>query len=160
MISVSQKQLGIVLIIISVLLISLLTSVKVNFDEQGVFLCEAVAANPSLKMSDCPVHKSNTSLLLMGAFGIAVLILGSGASLVFLGGSSSPKPSTDVRKLEPQEQQIYLFLKEHQGSGYQSDLIKATGFSKVQMTRLLDRMEGKQIIGRQRRGMTNIIVLK
>lgn len=157
----TQKRLGAMLIGVSLLLILLLTWVKLDLDEQGVFLCEAVAADPVLEMEDCPVHKSNTSLLLIGAFSIAVLILGSGVYLSFLGGTiSTPRPAVDLSKLDPQERQIYALLKESQGSGYQSDLIKATGFSKVQMTRLLDRMEGKQIIGRQRRGMTNIIVLR
>jgi uncharacterized membrane protein len=43
---------------------------------------------------------------------------------------------------------------------YQSDLIKETEFSKVKITRILDKMESKDVIDRKRRGMTNIIVLK
>ena len=47
-----------------------------------------------------------------------------------------------------------------QGSAYQSDLIKETQLTKVKITRILDHLEGKQLIERKRRGMTNIIILK
>ena len=46
------------------------------------------------------------------------------------------------------------------GSVYQSDLIKETKKSKVQVSRVLDKLEGKGLIERKRRGMTNVIVLK
>ena len=156
-----QKQLGILLIGVAVLLILLLTWVKLDLDEQGVFLCEAVAANPGLSMEDCPVHKSNTSLLIMGAFGIAVLIFGSGLYLTFSSKPiSAPRKQIDPNDLDADEQKLLALLQQNRGSMYQSDLIKQTGFSKVQMTRVLDRMAGKQVIDRQRRGMTNIVVLR
>ena len=51
-------------------------------------------------------------------------------------------------------------IKNKDGSAYQTDLIKETGFSKVKISRVLDRLEAKDILERKRRGMTNIIVLK
>jgi uncharacterized membrane protein len=42
---------------------------------------------------------------------------------------------------------------------YQSDLVKETKLTKVKITRILDKMEAKKIIKRQRRGMTNIVFL-
>jgi uncharacterized membrane protein len=42
---------------------------------------------------------------------------------------------------------------------YQSDLLRQMGFSKVQMTRLLDKLAARKIIDRKRRGMTNIVIL-
>ena len=46
------------------------------------------------------------------------------------------------------------------GSYTTADLIKETDYTKVHMTRILDKMEGKRILERKRRGMTNIVVLK
>ena len=161
MVSVSQKQLGLILIAFSLILIVLLTWVKINLDKQGVFLCKAVEDNPALKMEDCPVHNSNTSLLIMGAFGIAALLFGSGIYLfISRTGLAGPVANIDPADLDKQEQQLYALLKEHRGSMYQSEMIKATGMSKVQVTRILDRMAGKYIIDRQRRGMTNVVVLR
>lgn len=59
-----------------------------------------------------------------------------------------------------EEKQIYEKIIEKQGSIYQSVLVSETTFSKVKVTRILDRLEGKHLIERKRRGMTNIILLK
>ena len=39
-------------------------------------------------------------------------------------------------------------------------LMGKTDFSKVKVTRLLDKLEAKNLIERRRRGMTNAVVLK
>ena len=51
-------------------------------------------------------------------------------------------------------------VEDAQGTIFQPDLADKTGFSKVKVTRILDRLEGKQLIERKRRGMTNVVVLK
>ena len=68
--------------------------------------------------------------------------------------------SIDTKNLDNEEKVIIDKLKEKQGSMYQSDLIKETQYSKVKMTRILDKLESKGILEKKRRGMTNIVVLK
>ncbi len=55
---------------------------------------------------------------------------------------------------------MYQKIIEKEGSIYQSVLVSETTFSKVKVTRILDKLEGKHLIERKRRGMTNIILLK
>ncbi|MBS3065392.1 MAG: MarR family transcriptional regulator, partial [DPANN group archaeon] len=43
---------------------------------------------------------------------------------------------------------------------FQADLIEKTGFGKAKITRILDRLEGRDFIERKRRGMTNVVVVK
>ena len=62
--------------------------------------------------------------------------------------------------LSSEEKQVVGILKSNDNSVYQSELIKHTDKSKVQITRILDRLESKKVIERKRRGMTNIIILK
>ena len=62
--------------------------------------------------------------------------------------------------LTDEERNIVSLLKSNDNSIYQSDLIKQTEKSKVQITRILDRLEAKKVIDRKRRGMTNIIILR
>lgn len=62
--------------------------------------------------------------------------------------------------LTGEEKQIINLLKSNDNSIYQSELIKKTDKSKVQITRILDKLEAKKVIDRKRRGMTNIIILK
>lgn len=165
----NAKSVGYALIAFSMLLGILLVLVKANTDQQGAFLCEKFHEN-QLDMQQCPAHKSSTSWLLTLAFGTAFLILGAGIYLVLASGASgSAKPSgiktselpkEVLEKLSIEEKTVYDAVGKTEGSAYQSDLIKTTGFSKVRMTRILDRLESKGIVERKRRGMTNIVVLK
>lgn len=62
--------------------------------------------------------------------------------------------------LDNEEKKIYDLIKTADGSIFQSELVDKTGFSKVRVTRILDKLEGRKIIERKRRGMTNIVILK
>jgi uncharacterized membrane protein len=43
---------------------------------------------------------------------------------------------------------------------FQAELIEKTDFNKVKVSRILDKLEGKGLIERRRRGMTNLVLLK
>ena len=66
----------------------------------------------------------------------------------------------DYSKLDKEERLLVKLIEENDGSIFQADLVEKSGFSKVKVTRILDRLEGGQIIERKRRGMTNIVLLK
>jgi uncharacterized membrane protein len=66
----------------------------------------------------------------------------------------------DYSKLDKEEKVIIKILEAEKGSMFQADLVDKSKFDKVKITRILDRLEGKQIIERKRRGMTNIVILK
>jgi len=63
-------------------------------------------------------------------------------------------------RLNGEEKTVLEKIIESEGAIFQSDLVEKTKFNKVKVTRILDRLEGKNIVERRRRGMTNIIVLK
>ena len=65
-----------------------------------------------------------------------------------------------MRTLSPEENSLIEKLIDAEGAMFQSDLVEQSGFQKVKVTRLLDRLEGLSIIERRRRGMTNIVLLK
>ena len=165
------KKIAIGLFFFSLLLFSLLILLKVNFDRQAVFLCQAVSNDPVLTMEECPAHKDGTSWILMVAFGITFLIFSSGIYLWLVspkevnsnGGGIVIKPivEIDTSRFNEEELMIYASLQENHGSMYQSDLIKKTGMTKVKITRVLDKLEHEdKIVERKRRGMTNLVVLK
>lgn len=65
-----------------------------------------------------------------------------------------------LSKLDSNEKKVIELLKKESGSMFQADLKEKLEIGKVKMTRLLDKLEAKQLIIRKRRGMNNIIVLK
>ncbi|MCC7570734.1 MarR family transcriptional regulator [Candidatus Micrarchaeota archaeon] len=65
-----------------------------------------------------------------------------------------------LKNLGEDEKQIFEKIIESEGSIFQSDLVDKTKFTKVKVSRILDKLEGKGIIERKRRGMTNVVILK
>jgi len=66
----------------------------------------------------------------------------------------------DYSKLLDEEKTIMKIIEESDGTIFQSDLVEKSKFSKVKVSRILDKLEGRQLIERKRRGMTNVVVLK
>ncbi|MFA6213800.1 MAG: MarR family transcriptional regulator [Candidatus Micrarchaeia archaeon] len=83
-----------------------------------------------------------------------------------------PAESTEARRaparkqrlsadsLDADEARVVAVVNSAGGSVFQSDIMKTTGFSKVKVSRLLDRLEQKGLLERKRRGMTNLVVAK
>ena len=105
---------------------------------------------------------------------IAVLLLAILAMVLFLAYQSywkAPAKSEaasahkenrkmDVSALQDDEKKAVEILQEKGGSAFQSDLIGKLGYTKVKVSRLLDRLEQKGLVERKRRGMANLVVLK
>ena len=72
---------------------------------------------------------------------------------------SDEKKKRLIDNLNEEEKKIVEIIQIKEGSVYQSDLIKESGINKVKVTRILDGLEGKGLIERKRRGMTNIVIL-
>jgi len=66
----------------------------------------------------------------------------------------------DYTRLNNEEKHLVKLLEEADGGIFQSDLVDKSGYGKVRVTRILDKLEGRQVIERKRRGMSNFVVLK
>jgi|SRR3989344_7748874 len=70
------------------------------------------------------------------------------------------KKKLSLDGLDKKEKAVVEILINEKGAVFQASLMEKLGVGKVGLTRLLDKLEAKQIIERKRRGMNNIIVLK
>src|SRR3989339_533570 len=61
---------------------------------------------------------------------------------------------------KPDEKKVIKLLQEENGGMFQADLMEKLEIGKVKATRLLDKLEAKQLIERKRRGMNNLVVLR
>jgi len=66
----------------------------------------------------------------------------------------------DKSKLDKQEKELIEILEKENGAIFQATLMERLGVGKVGITRLLDKLEAKQLVERKRRGMNNIVILK
>ncbi|MFC1768658.1 helix-turn-helix transcriptional regulator [Nanoarchaeota archaeon] len=154
-----NKHVG--LLIIGITLIFFLVVVSFNSALQSIVntTCTHGAA--------CPMHvtlrtQEFISYSLMGI----VFIVGLFIALFMKDDQKRPSEISDkerkkkLKKLDREEKKIMNVVMASEGSVYQSDIIKETEFSKVKVTRILDKLEGRGLIDRKRRGMTNIIIQK
>ncbi len=70
------------------------------------------------------------------------------------------KKKLNLEGLDKDEKKIIDILEAENGAVFQSALMEKMEMGKVKTTRLLDKLEAKQLIERKRRGMNNIVVLK
>lgn len=117
----------------------------------------------------CPMYESidQQTYLALGIVGILIIIAGV---LIF----SEPNERVIVKQvrvkekrkkpslagLDKKEKKAIELLYEENGAMFQKTLMEKLDVGKVGMTRLLDKLEAKQLIERKRRGMNNIVVLK
>jgi len=73
---------------------------------------------------------------------------------------NSKKTEDIVKGLVGDEKIAYDAIVASDGTIFQSELVEKSGLDKVKVSRILDRLEGKGLIERKRRGMSNVIVLK
>ncbi|MEK6935607.1 MAG: hypothetical protein AABW67_02380 [Nanoarchaeota archaeon] len=70
------------------------------------------------------------------------------------------KRKVNLENLDDEEKKIVKIIQDENGAIFQRTLMERLNIGKVGMTRILDKLEGKQVIERKRRGMNNIVVLK
>jgi hypothetical protein len=169
----NQKQIGILLIIVGVLLASVVYLIKLKDD---FYINTIIQERNSCYLDDgtCLHEDRNMTLYFVG-WTISAILLFIGIFFTFLininKDKEEPKPiepkeikKEDYQKitgkLKEDEKVIFEKIIEAQGSIFQSDLVEKTGFTKVKVTRILDKLEGLALIERRRRGMTNVVLLK
>jgi len=115
----------------------------------------------------CPMNVAinQQTILALAIVGLLVIIAGV---LIF----SKPKEKIVIRKvkekrkklnlenLDKDEKKVVEILLKENNAMFQSTLKERLDVGKVKLTRLLDKLEAKQIIERKRRGMNNIVVLR
>ena len=115
----------------------------------------------------CPMSQSinQQTYLSLGIVGILVVI---GFVLIFtkpeeriiIKKVKERKKKIDKSKLDKDERKVVSLLENENGAMFQKTLMEKLDIGKVKITRLLDKLEAKQLIERKRRGMNNIVVLK
>ena len=115
----------------------------------------------------CPMNENinQQTYLALGVVGILLIL---GLALVFnkpkeriiIKNIKAKKKKLDLSGLDAKEKEVINILQKENGTIFQATLMEKLGVGKVGITRLLDKLEAKQIIERKRRGMNNVVVLR
>ena len=154
-----NKHVGYLLIAISLVLI-------INITMFSSFLNNI--SQDSCTEFNCPYHQSFNKMKYLSFATVAIIII---TAIILIRSKPEErivtktiekkpeKKKIDVSELTNEEKEVLNLIQENKAI-FQADLIDKTGYGKVKMTRIIDRLEGKDIVERKRRGMTNVVVLK
>ncbi len=112
---------------------------------------------------ECP-HSQSIPLVSYVGFTVSFITLMTGFYL-WLGADKQMATNNGLSKrllksLTRDERKIFEIINNSGGAVFQSELIEKTGFSKAKVSRILDKLEVKNLVERRRRGMTNMVVIK
>jgi uncharacterized membrane protein len=118
----------------------------------------------------CPMHATvfTQEVISYGLMGLLILV---GLFMIFFMKDetivqemkkevSEEDKQKKLDNLDDEERGLMNIVLREEGSVFQSSIVKETKLSKVKVTRILDRLEGKGLIERKRRGMSNVVLLK
>ena len=114
----------------------------------------------------CPAYETINqqtylSIVIVGILVIVgiILIISKPNEKIIIKKAKETKKILDTSGLKQEEKQVLELIQDSR-TIFQADLIEKTGFGKAKITRILDRLEGRDFIERKRRGMTNVVVVK
>lgn len=149
-----NKHVGILLIIISFFFLL----VTISFNNALETITSATCSHGATCTMTTALNTQKT--ISYGLIGILTAV-GVFIMLLIKDEKETPKKKRlNKLNLSDEEKLIIKLLEENDGSIYQSDIIKETNIGKVKITRILDKLEGRKLIDRRRRGMANIVILK
>ena len=157
-----NKHVGYIIIGIAILLIIIVFLFQTTLKEIVASTCTAEDHSASCPMNEGINQQTYLSLGIVGLLIIIgfVLIFAKPKEKIIIKKISEKRKKIDFSKLDKDEKGVIELLLKENGAIFQSTLMEKLGKGKVGITRLLDKLEAKQLIERKRRGMNNIVVLR
>ncbi len=156
-----NKNVGLMILGIAVLLVVIIFLFQTALKEIVIAGCGAEHA------ITCPMNITinQQTYLALAIVGILVVVAGvliftKPKEKIIVKRIKEKKKKLDLSKLDRDEKRVINLLMKENGAMFQKTLMEKLEIGKVKMTRLLDKLEAKQVIERKRRGMNNIVVLK
>lgn len=156
-----NKNVGFIIIGISIVLVFIIFLFQNALKEIVLASCGLPHA------TSCPMNQTikQQTYLSLGIVGLlfiigTVLIFTKPKERIVLRKITEKRKKIDFSKLDKEEKKVVDLLLKENGTIFQAELMEKLSIGKVKATRLLDKLEAKQIIERKRRGMNNIVVLR
>jgi len=116
---------------------------------------------PSCTMFDTIAIQTDISLAIAGVILVIglVIMFTKPKERIVVKKIKEKKKKLDLKGLNVKEKEVVEMLQK-EGAVFQRTMMEKLEIGKVGMTRILDKLESKEIIERKRRGMNNIVVLR
>ncbi len=157
------KKIGILLLVIAIVLSSLFLYFRIRLEQSyKEQIISEVGGECKHTGEGCPYDEINKLFwpTLLISISLVMLLVISIYLILPRDRKEKLKVQNIISKLSKDESSILNIIQENEGSALQSDLVEKSGLNKVKVTRILDKLEGRGLIERKRRGMTNVVILK
>ena len=122
---------------------------------------ETCTHGPTCSMFDTIAVQTWISLAIVGiilVIGLVIMFMKPTERIV-VKKIKAKKKKIDLKGLNAREKEVVKMLQK-EGAVFQRTMMEKLEIGKVGMTRILDKLESKEILERKRRGMNNVVVLK
>ena len=157
-----NKHVGFLIIGIAILLIGIIFLFQSALKDIVASTCTAEEHSVSCPMNEGVNQQTYLSLGIVGLLMIIglVLVFTKPKEKIVVKKVKERKRKLDLENLDKDERKVIDLILKEGNAMFQSTLMEKLEIGKVKATRLLDKLEAKQLIERKRRGMNNIVVLK
>ncbi|MBU2616153.1 MAG: hypothetical protein KKC19_03550 [Nanoarchaeota archaeon] len=157
-----NKQVGYIILGIAAVLVLIILMFQSTLTKAVASTCSADDHTLSCPMNAGVNQQTYLSLGIVGLLIVIgfVMIFTKPKERIIIKKVKDKKKKLDLSGLDGKEKEVVKIIQEENGTIFQAELMEKLGVGKVGITRLLDKLEAKQIIERKRRGMNNVVVLK
>jgi len=96
--------------------------------------------------------------LILGVIGIYLFITVRSIEKEY--AENEKKLAEQVKILNEDEKKVYEAVYRADGVIFQAELVKETELPKAKVSRILDKLEGKDLLERRRKGLNNLVLLR
>ncbi|VVB61400.1 Uncharacterised protein [uncultured archaeon] len=154
------KQIGILIAAISVALFLILASFSIEIAKAKAAACVHPSGEACPITAHIPVASYVGLILLLSMGGLGLNLAVKSEATEKMRKEIAKKAGETITGLQGDEKKAYEAIVASDGVIFQSELVDKMGYSKVKVGRILDKLEGQDLIERRRRGLTNMVLIK
>ena len=122
--------------------------------------CDHGSTCPMWGTIDFQTNVSVAVIIFIVLIGLYLIIFGKDSENIQIKKIKKEDYKKVLKTLDEEQKKVFEEIIEEEGVIFQSELVEKTNLSKVKISRILDKLEGKGILERRRRGMSNVIIIK
>lgn len=154
------KQIGILISVTSIILLFIVASFSLEIAKTNAAACVHPSGGLCPIYAHIPFSSYIGFLLLLSMGGLGVHLTVKSEATERMRKEIVKKAEETVNGLQGDERKAYETIVASDGVIFQSELVDKMGYSKVKVGRILDKLEGQDLIERRRRGLTNMVLIK
>ncbi len=158
--NLDNRWAGIAISILSVIILLILASLSIKIAKSDAVACIHPGGGQCPLAAHVPLASYIGAAFLIALFILGIQLMRKAEASEKISKDAAEKAEAVAKALKGDEKKAYELIAASQGVIFQSELVEKMGYPKVKITRILDKLEGQDLIERRRRGLTNMVLIK